>query len=174
MIFALVVLLIIAYEIFQGIIFKKVKAPALQGCKNIEFIVFFEIFLLTITNHLEVIEWFTGTLAVICVETVHIMVKKIEKRKENEEIVSKESDYPNPDLFYIRKKQLDKFIPVLEQQKNEPYAIMISGEWGAGKSSFIRALERKLKDDIFIWIYAGSEKPVSEIMLEISEQILKM
>lgn len=174
MTFVLVVLVIVIYGVFQGIIFKKVKVPVLQVCKNIEYMVWFEIFLLTITNHLELIEWLTGTLIIICIEIVHIMVNKVEKKKEGEEVVSKESGYPNPDLFYTRKKQLEKFIPVLEQQKKEPYAIMISGEWGVGKSSFVKALERRLEDDIFIWVYAGSEKSVSEIMLEISEQILKV
>lgn len=174
MIFALVVLMVVVYGIFQGMIFKKVKLPVLQVCKNIGYMVWFEIFLLTITNHLELIEWLTGILVLIDVELLHIIIKKIEKKKDDEEIVSKESGYPNPDLFYTRKRQLEKFIPVLEQQKKEPYAIMISGEWGVGKSSFVKALEKRLEDDSFIWIYAGSEKSVSEIMLEISEQILKI
>lgn len=44
------------------------------------------------------------------------------------EEVNNESDYPNPDLYPARKRQLENFVPVLEQQKQELYAIMISRE----------------------------------------------
>lgn len=44
------------------------------------------------------------------------------------EKVNNESDYPNPDLYPARKRQLENFVPVLEQQKQELYAIMISRE----------------------------------------------
>lgn len=50
---------------------------------------------------------------------------------------------------------------------------MISGEWGSGKSSFAKALERKLDQDDFIWVRAGSEKSVSDIMLNIAEEVLE-
>lgn len=95
-------------------------------------------------------------------------------RNKTVEKVNKESDYSNPDLYPTRKRQLENFVPVLEQQKQEPYVIMISGEWGQGKTSFVKSLEEKIKSDVFIWIGAGSEKSVSEIMLEISERILEL
>lgn len=63
---------------------------------------------------------------------------------------------------------------VLKQQEHEPYAVMVSGEWGTGKSSFIQALEKKLDKNSFIWVYAGSEKTVSEMMSDISAKILEV
>ena len=48
---------------------------------------------------------------------------------------------------------------------------MIDGAWGSGKSSFVKALEEELDQDEFIWIYAGSEKTVSEILGDISDQL---
>lgn len=170
LIFIIATGVIIVYGIFQGIMFKKVKIPVSQVCTNVKYVVFFEVFLLSVTRHLEIVEWITGTLAVVCIDVV-VEVLKMLQSNEDETIV-KESDYPNPDLYYTRQKQLEKFIPVLEQQKSEPYAIMISSEWGMGKSSFMMALERRASKDGFIWVRAGSEKSVSEIMLEISEQIL--
>lgn len=54
---------------------------------------------------------------------------------------------------------------------------MISGEWGMGKTSFVQALEKKLKElnnDYFVWVYAGSEKSVSDIMVDVAGQILEI
>lgn len=171
-IFVLSVTLVIGYGILESIIFKKLKTPALQLFNNIEYVIFFELFLVTITDHLEILEWITGTLAILCIEIIDMIVESMEYKRNI--VIPKVSGYPNPDLFYTREKQLEKFIPVLEQQKEEPYAIMISGEWGVGKSSFVQALEKRLTKDAFIWIHSGSEKSVSEIMMEISEQILKI
>lgn len=92
------------------------------------------------------------------------MVGKLDTK---EKLILKESDYPNPHLYYTREKQLEKFISILEQQKGEPYAVMISGEWGMGKTSFVQALEKRLKElnnDYFVWIYAGSEKYLFQIL----------
>lgn len=45
---------------------------------------------------------------------------------------------------------------------------------GSGKSSFVKALEKELDEDYFIWIQAGSEKTFSDTLLEISERILEI
>ena len=94
-----------------------------------------------------------------------------EGKTEKKEDISEETDYPNPELYPVRKRQLRKFVNVLREQKKEPYAIMIDGAWGSGKSSFVKALEKELDQDEFIWIYAGSEKTVSEILGDISDQL---
>ena len=169
MFFILTTIIVIVYGILQGITFLKIKIPILQVCKNMKYIVLVELFLLTVTNHLDALEWIVGTLFILFMEMLSMWIKNIESREEK--VILKESGYPNPDLFYTREKQLERFIPVLEQQKEEPYAIMISGEWGTGKSSFVQALEKRLKEDIFIWLRAGSEKSVAKIMLEISTKM---
>lgn len=178
-IFIIVMGTILLGVVLHCIMFKNILGPVLQSCNYIQYMIFFELFLLVITHHLELIEGFAGTLAIICIVMIKMFCERVKvynekKRIEDREETAKEYDYPNPDLYYTRKKQLEKFVSVLEQQKHEPYAIMVSGEWGSGKSSFIKALEKKLKEDCFIWVQAGSEKTFSDTLLEISEKILEI
>lgn len=163
---------IIIYGIILCLMFKEILLPMQQICKYIQYITFLELFLLAITQHLEIWEWITGTLGIISIEMLIMLFEKIMDSIQKEK--GKETDYPDPDLYPTRKKQLEKFITVLKQQEQEPYAIMVSGEWGAGKSSFIQALEKTLYKNSFIWVYAGSEKTVSEIMMEISAKIIEV
>ena len=171
-VFIMITVEIIIYGFLLCLMFHKILLPALQICKYIQYITFLELFLLAITQHLEIWEWITGTLGIISIEMlIMLFEKKLESiQKEN----GKETDYPNLDLYPTRRKQLEKFIIVLKQQEQEPYAIMVSGEWGTGKSSFIQALEKELDKSSFIWIYAGSEKTVPEIMSEISAKIVEV
>lgn len=160
----------IVYGIILCLMFKKIILPIMQSCKYIIFAIFFELLLLVFTQHLELLEWITGTLGIISIEMLAILLDKLMGMQEEKE-KGKEYDYPNADLYPTRKKQLEKFITVLKQQEHEPYAVMISGQWGTGKSSFVLALEKRLNNN-FIWIYAGSEKTVTEIMSEISAKIV--
>lgn len=173
-VFILIIGAIITYGLLQCLMFKKIIVPMSQNCVYIQFAVFLELFLLAITQHLETLEWAVGTLGIVVAEALIILLEKlmsIQKEKKEKE-KRKEDDYPNPDLYPTRRKQLEKFVTVLKQQEDEPYAVMISGEWGAGKSSFIQALEKRLDKNSFIWVYAGSEKTVLEIMSDISAQIV--
>ena len=167
---------LIAYGFLLCLMFGKIILPILQNCKYIQFVVFLELFLLSITKHLELLEWVAGTLGIVGIEILIILLEKLmstqQKKKEKEK--RKEDDYPNPDLYPTRRKQLEKFVTVLKQQEHEPYAVMISGEWGVGKSSFIQALEKRLDKNSFIWVYAGSEKTVLETMSDISAKILEV
>ncbi len=166
---------VLLYGIIQGVVFLKIKEPMLQLCRYVRYILFFELFLLAVTQRLELAEGIVGMAAVVCMEILFLLSEKRRKEQEKkEEEHTKESDYSNKDLLDTRKRQLERFIPILKQQKDEPYAVMISGEWGVGKSSFVKALEDRMPEDCFVWVKAGSEKTVSEIMLEISEQILKI
>ena len=146
--------------------------PIVQNCKYIQSVIYLELFLLSITQRLELLEWVTGTLGIISIEIFILILEKMISKQQDKKKVNEGVGYPNPNLYPTRRKQLEKFITVLEQQENEPYAVMVSGKWGAGKSSFIQALEKKLDVNSFIWVYAGSEKTVSEIMSDISIKIL--
>ena len=84
-----------------------------------------ELFLLKSTCHLDWQEGITATLLIGCLEMIQIMVERVKVR--NQQKPSNELDHPNPNLFEMRKRQLDQFLSVLEQQKKEPYAIMIAG-----------------------------------------------
>lgn len=173
-VFILVIGSIIVYVLLLCLMFKKIILPILQNCKYIQFSVFLELFLLSITNNLEMLEWLAGTLGIVGIEILIILLEKLINMQQDRKEENRENDYPNPDLYPTRRKQLEKFVVVLKQQEHEPYAVMVSGEWGAGKSSFIQALEKKLDKNSFIWIYAGSEKTVSEMMSDISSKILEV
>ncbi len=179
MFFVAAVGFILLYGIVQGAIFLKIREPMLQLCRYIRYIIFFELFLLAVTQQLEIAEAVVGMAAVVCIEIILLLSEKRRKEQEKKEEEekeehTKESDDSNGNLFYTRQKQLEKFIPILKQQRGEPYAVMISGEWGMGKSSFIKGLKKQMTEDYFIQVNAGSEKTVSEIMLEISEQVLEI
>lgn len=175
-VFILIIGAIIAYTFLLCMMFKKILEPIMQSCKYIQFVIFLELFLVSITQNLELLEWMAGALGIVGVEMLIMLLEKLmdiqQKKKEKEK--RKEDDYPNPDLYPTRRRQLEKFVSVLEQQEHEPYAIMISGEWGSGKSSFVQALEKKLDKNSFIWVYAGSEKSVLETMSDISDKIVKV
>lgn len=173
--FLVIINAVMVYGILLCFLFKQMMAPILQCCKYIRGAVFLELFLLAVTYHLDFREWFTGTVGIVGIEVViRRLEKEIEKqREEGKKVDKKETDYPDSSLYPTRQRQFDRFIEILEQQKDEPYAIMISGRWGAGKSSFVKALEEKLTKDTFIKVYAGSEKTVTEIMKEISAQIVE-
>lgn len=174
-IFIIVISFVVLYGILKGIFFMT-SAPFLHSCRYIQIGCLLELFLLANINFLELGEELTGLFVIACTETIALLNENCDVKKKAQ--IDKESDYPNPALFKTRKKQLDRFITVLEQQKKEPYAIMISGKWGSGKNSFVLALEEKLKEespkDCFIWVRAGSEKSVSEIVSEISGQIMEI
>ena len=173
-VFILIIGALIVYGFLVGLMFRKIILPILQNCKYIQFVVFLELFLLSITKHLELLEWVAGTLGIVSIEILIILLEMLmstqQEKKEKEK--RKEDDYPNSDLYPTRRKQLEKFVTVLKQQEHEPYAVMISGEWGVGKSSFIQALEKRLDKNSFIWVYAGSEKTVLETMSDISAKIV--
>ena len=173
-VFILLIAGIIAYAFLLCIMFKKIMLPIVQNCKYIQSVVYLELFLLSITQRLELLEWVTGTLGIISIEIFILILEKMISKQQDKKKVNEGVGYPNPNLYPTRRKQLEKFITVLEQQENEPYAVMVSGKWGAGKSSFIQALEKKLDVNSFIWVYAGSEKTVSEIMSDISIKILSV
>lgn len=166
----------VVYGILLCIMFRQILLPMQQSCRYIQFFIFLELFLLAVTQHLDFWEWVTATLGIISAEMMTNLLEKlvIEQKRKKEKKKNKGYDYPDPDLYPTRRRQLERFIEVLKEQRYEPYAVMISGEWGKGKTSFVKALEKELEENCFKWIYAGSEKTVSEIMSEISSQILEV
>lgn len=165
----------VGYGILLSIMFKQIILPLLQSCRYVQFVVYLELFLLAITKHLGVLEWVAGTLGIVGIEMLITILKELKsvQIKKKKEEKRKEDDYPNSDLYPTRKRQLDKFVELLAQLEQEPYAIMISGEWGTGKTSFVKRLEKELSANKFIWVSAGSEKTVAEIMSEISAEIVE-
>lgn len=174
--FLLIVAVIVLYWTLLCNIFEQIMELTMKCCRYIQCVVYLELALLAVTCHLDFWEWTTGTLGIICTEVFIMWLEEeiSKQRKKKEKEIKKESDFPDSNLFPTRRRQFERFIEVLEQQEDEPYAIMISGEWGAGKSSFVKALSETWKEKDFKWVFAGSEKTVSEIMKEVSIQIIEV
>ena len=92
----------------------------------------------------------------------------LEEGRQKKEDISEETDYQIGTLS-CTKKTVKKSLLGAERAEKRPYAIMIDGAWGSGKSSFVKALE-KLDQDEFIWIYAGSEEDGFRNFGDISDQ----
>lgn len=145
-VFMLTVGATIAYGILLCFMFWQILSPMQQICKHIQFFIFLELFLLAITQHLDLWEWLTATLGIISAEVMTKLLEKLmlKQKRKREKKKNKGYDYPDSDLYPTRKRQLERFIAVLKEQRYEPYAVMISGEWGKGKTSFVQALEKAL------------------------------
>lgn len=169
--FLIIICLMTLFMIIQFLIYQFNISIVLQMASYLLYIFYIELFLLIITSHLDLdYEFLPAITMILFLNCCNIFADDYIEKEDRK--ANKESDYPNPDLLYKRQIQLEKFISILDFQKDEPYAIMINGSWGSGKTSFVQALEKRLDQDIFIWIEAGSEKSVTEFMHEISIKII--
>lgn len=155
--------------------YKKIMGVLANNIKYLQYAVYFCLFLLISINTLRIWEYLIGLSLILIFEVIGQICTCVNQKKESVEAARlPESDWPNLALYPSRELQLKKFIPILQQSTSEPYAIMISGAWGDGKTSFVKALEAdsSFSNDTFIWIEAGGEKSASDIMLDISEKII--
>lgn len=170
--FYLILLSIIIFTSIRIWIFRDQKTIIIQSfCKYVCYLLYFILFWLSLVGKLDVLEFITGTFAAVFFLLLAIKLKQDEKKllKDDYRI---ESDYPNEDLYPTRRRQLNSFIKILKEHQCEPYGVMVSGEWGIGKTSFIKALEKELNEDVFIWIWSGSEKTAADVLGELSDQII--
>lgn len=166
MIFGILCALIALLAIYKYTNCRDFSAVERELCKNFRYVLFLQLFILALSAHLDFLEYFAAWLGTVIFD--FLKEEKIDTPEEE----SMESDQETDKLFPTRKRQLVKFIPILRQQKDEPYAVMIYGDWGSGKSSFMKALKKEMKEEaFFINVEAGAEKTVSEIMDEICSQI---
>ena len=112
MIFLLAEGLVICYGTLNSIFYRKSWEPLVQASRNTGFVVVFELFLLAATGQLELVEGVVGLFALSLSGVIPLAVEN----GEEEEEISVETDYPNPDLFAARRRQLKQFGRVLEQQ----------------------------------------------------------
>lgn len=135
-----------------------------------------EVFLLSITERLEMIE---GVLAItggilLCMISKVIDGIQDEKHAENEIECIRKDDCPineENNLFPSRKAQIEALCKELKEFGREPYAVMISGAWGSGKTSFINVLKNKMEDAEFVELEFCTEYDINEVMKEVAAQI---
>lgn len=145
---------------------------------NIIFIGIIEcvVLLLAVMGRLEVIELVAAVIGYITLKTandfIDSCVKVPLKYDANIELLTE--DYPvsqMEDLFESRKRQLDNLCKELEQSREEPFAVAISGEWGSGKTSFVNVLKEKLSQAEFVNVECSIEYDVKAALKDLSSQI---
>lgn len=167
------VFLIVLLLIIRLLIFGIKDIICLQSIRWLFIVSYLELILLSVCSSLDLPEYLVLISMIIFLDDLSYYKKESIKKKKTNEIL-KESDFPNPELIYKRQVQLKKFKQILKEQIKEPYAVMINAKWGMGKTSFVMALEKELTKDIFIWIEAGSEKSVEQIMRILSVKIIQI
>lgn len=170
--FYIILLSIIIFTSIRICIFWEQRIIIIQSfCKYVCYLSNFILFWLSFVGKLDLLEFITGIFAAIFFLLLTIKLKQDEKKLLKDDYRS-ESDYPNEDLYPTRRRQLNSFIKILKEHQCEPYGVMVSGEWGTGKTSFIKALEKELSEDAFIWIWSGSEKTAADVLGELADQII--
>ena len=76
-VFLYLVITLSVYEFIQGILFKNGSIPIQQMCRYMQYVIFFEIFLLTIRSHLEVIEFVVGILGILNFNAISELIEVI-------------------------------------------------------------------------------------------------
>lgn len=145
---------------------------------NIIFIGIIEcvVLLLAVMGRLEVIELMAAVIGYITFKTsndfIDSCVKVPLKYAANIDLLTE--DYPvsrMEDLFESRKRQLDNLCKELEQSREEPFAVAISGKWGSGKTSFVNALKEKLGQAEFVNVECSIEYDVKAALNDLASQI---
>lgn len=170
-VFLVSIFLIILFLIIQLLIYGFKNKIFLQFIKQILYVFYFEIFLLSVSSNLDFLEITASMLIIVFFNFLSFVLNNLHKEAKK---LSKELDFPNSELMYKRDVQLEKFIEILKVQKDEPYAIMINAKWGMGKTSFVQALEQRLEEDNFLWIEVGNEKSIVELMQDLSKMIINI
>ena len=57
--------------------------PIVQNCKYIQSVIYLELFLLSITQRLELLEWVTGTLGIISIEIFILILEKMISKQQD-------------------------------------------------------------------------------------------
>ena len=86
--------------------------PIVQNCKYIQSVIYLELFLLSITQRLELLEWVTGTLGIISIEIFILILEKMISKQQDKKKVNEGVSYPNPNLYPTRRKQLESIFVV--------------------------------------------------------------
>lgn len=143
-------------------------------------------FMLSIMNRLDWIEFICSIVVFILLYVAKLQLKCCKKHantqgtiattgtnnreaREDREVTSKQ------ELFPTRQKQLDSFCEEIDNMDFQPFAIMVTGRWGVGKSSFINAFQDETKNKYeFIYIPSGFECNISMMLDDIANQLEKI
>lgn len=111
--------------------------------------------LLILMGRLEVIEFIVSIFSIIILKELELILDNERINIENKDISKEDCPIEEVDqLFASRQRQLDSFYTELKQfqGERESYAVIISGKWGTGKTSFVNAFEKKTEKAEFVHV----------------------
>ncbi|MFD9364336.1 P-loop NTPase fold protein [Priestia megaterium] len=99
-----------------------------------------------------------------------LQIMSQEIKNENNGLVDEESDVEVKSLHQLLPTRKKEYIRVLEVLRNnnydEPFALVLNGDWGVGKTSLINVLSRKLLEDGNFKIF------IQPMILDTTEKLL--
>ncbi|WP_320956747.1 P-loop NTPase fold protein [Enterocloster asparagiformis] len=147
---------------------------------TLRIIIFLEVLLLTVMNRLDMMETITALCSVCFFSILNIfIVESIDLKRSLVDVALDETVCDKPideekDLFARRKAQLNHFKQILSGISDEPFAVMVTGAWGSGKTSFINAFCKTMDKAEFVWVEAGFNSQTREMLNDIADQIYKI
>ncbi|RKD32407.1 P-loop NTPase fold protein [Lacrimispora algidixylanolytica] len=176
-VFCLVSVIIVASYIVESVLYVNSKEESV-GRVFLYFhsLILAEVFLLMLMNRLDGIEMIAAVILAITFNCISEWIKGIAEGKEKAAAgkCGQRKDVPimdEADLFSRRKTQLKSFCHTVEAIGNDSFAVMISGVWGSGKSSFINVFEKKIQNAEFVWVEGGFKAKPRKMLEDIAKQI---
>lgn len=149
-----------------------------KATETLRYIIFLEVLLLMVMNRLDIIETVTALISICFLAIAEIYIMENNDRGsiegENIEILSDKPISKKDDLFFRRNIQLNNFKQVLCRISDEPFAVMVSGEWGSGKTSFINVFCETMENAEFVRVEGGVKSQTREMLNDIAVQINKI
>ena len=175
-IFILVTLLLIILFLIESIIYSKsIKDIFIQNIKIYSIWIKLTIFICLAISKLTIFELVVAQMLII---VINIVITKLSLESTN--IKKRQNFYScvpinsSDQLFSSRRKQLKFVKKELINKFDNINSVVISGNWGTGKSSFVNALKNELLKDNnvdIINIQCGIECDLKQILNSISLQI---
>lgn len=149
----------------------------------------FEVFFLAVLNRLDINELLLAWLCILAINCLNeIFIQENNgQEKNNQENNDQEKEIKTNykpieeknELFFSRQKQLESVKNELLSKFNEINSVIIAGDWGTGKSSFINVLKKELLENKnenieIVNVECGIECDLKQILNSISSQIEKI
>lgn len=169
--------IVLAIQICEAIKYYKTLEEVIKKTNTIfSYIIVVEVLLLATMARLEVIEIVAALACVSVLKEINALIDLWIKEKNEKQAIEFELKYDRPiktetELFITRQKQVDNFCVELHNIGSEPFAVMISGAWGSGKTSFLNVLKSKMTDAEFVDVEGGFDYDVKGMLNDIEKQI---
>ena len=180
LIFVAAVFITFLIKMAECIKFRKNCGTVIKSASRITgYIIECELLLLIIAGRMDWIEFFSALFGFMALKLLEEYIEKtIEEKYET--INSLENNrvdraiMQEEEMFGGRKNQLDSLIRELSQFSGESFAVVISGEWGSGKTSLVNILRDKMEEGEkaeFVEVECGIDYDIKGILNDLATQI---